>query len=109
MKVLGRYAIIFIIIICFTGHTDKSFYTSGYKFLNQDTFKWTGNNNKTVDYTNWVNGQPDNGDGNENCIHIVGTGLAGPWSFGLWNDINCNTKLNFICEQEEAMSGNYHF
>ncbi|XP_046553259.1 perlucin-like [Haliotis rubra] len=49
---------------------------------------------KTFTFTfNWIPGQPNNGGGTENCVHINR-------SYGYqWNDHDCNAKLNFLCER----------
>lgn len=45
------------------------------------------------DFTNWSKGQPDNKDGIEHCVHI--------WrkSDFEWNDIPCDGKGGYICEE----------
>ncbi|XP_071177965.1 perlucin-like protein [Mytilus edulis] len=44
-------------------------------------------------YTNWRAPNPNNGNGyfEEDCMD---------WSFGGWNDNNCASRLNFVCEKE---------
>ncbi|XP_026181880.1 ladderlectin-like [Mastacembelus armatus] len=41
-------------------------------------------------YTNWATGQPDNWQGNENCLHITAEEK-------LWNDLNCDQLLPSVC------------
>ena len=57
-----------------------------------------------VNYTNWVNNNPNNLGGKQHCGHIVKgnlhmlryklTGFNGEW-----NDFECDAQLEFICEQ----------
>ena len=47
----------------------------------------------TVSYTNWVDGEPNNNNGNEGCIEMNWDGR------GLWNDHDCNEEKQYICEK----------
>ena len=52
-----------------------------------------GQTAKSPVYTNWHYFMPDNGAGNEDCVEI---------SFiyeEKWNDENCLSTLNFICQR----------
>ena len=42
-------------------------------------------------FTDWRNGNPDNHNGNEDCIHIFRHGRQ-------WNDLNCDEKLYPLCQ-----------
>ncbi|XP_048463829.1 C-type lectin mannose-binding isoform-like [Rhincodon typus] len=44
------------------------------------------------DFTQWKEGQPDNMEENENCVHINSEGVGGKWS-----DKNCTEELPFVC------------
>jgi len=68
-------------------------------------FWWTGYNDKGYEgvwvwddasppgYTNWGPGQPDNYNGNQNC-------MADNWdNNNQWNDAPCYYPLKFICER----------
>jgi hypothetical protein len=69
-----------------------------------------------VDYANWCNGQPDNGGGVENCVHM----WAEVHSGGCWNDAVENTSLNAVVEvpgksdekalteKEKSLIGNWY-
>ncbi|XP_028652203.1 mannose-binding protein-like [Erpetoichthys calabaricus] len=46
-------------------------------------------NGRPLSFTKWKAGEPSNGEGNENCIHI--------WDNGEWNDKNCNSEMHAIC------------
>jgi len=71
--------------------------------FNQYTYKWIGLNDKTTegtwawshgasDYRNWKNGEPNDHDGNEDCIELKGAGK--------WNDAKCTNKHGAICESD---------
>ena len=45
------------------------------------------------DYTHWEGGQPDNSDGDENCVNLEENFNM------LWNDMSCHTLQNYICER----------
>ncbi|XP_075158350.1 C-type lectin 16-like [Haematobia irritans] len=45
------------------------------------------------EYTNWGQEEPNNFDQMEHCVHI------GLYDDSLWNDINCNNRFGFICEE----------
>ncbi|XP_039450199.1 pulmonary surfactant-associated protein D-like [Culex pipiens pallens] len=42
-------------------------------------------------YTNWAAGEPNNEFGNEHCVEV--------YSYGEWNDKNCDVLRNYICEK----------
>ncbi|CAH1786366.1 unnamed protein product [Owenia fusiformis] len=58
-------------------------------------WKWAaaglGFTSKPMGYTHWGNGQPDNENNNENCVHI------GAWKH-TWNDNKCAHRKYYICE-----------
>jgi hypothetical protein len=65
----------------------------GYIGLNdiatEDVFFWE--DGSVRDYYNFADGQPDNYNGNEDCVHMYST-------TGLWNDIPCATLFDgFFC------------
>ena len=43
-----------------------------------------------MDYTNWLDGEPNNYKGNEDCVGYW-TALKG------WNDNSCYETMNFVC------------
>lgn len=51
---------------------------------------------KTMIFTNWNNGEPNNYNQGENCILM----LRVDNNSGMWNDATCNSKFYFICEEE---------
>ena len=48
-----------------------------------------------IPYTNWNSGEPNNvGSGGEHCATLYSHGSVA----GRWNDINCATGYNSVCE-----------
>ncbi|XP_072392015.1 uncharacterized protein [Diabrotica undecimpunctata] len=72
--------------------TGTEYWTSAANFLDNRNFVWMSTG-KTVEHTKWENGEPSyNG---EKCVQL--------WEKNnniYWNDRDCNTKLNFICQRE---------
>ncbi|CAM1313044.1 CLEC17A (predicted) [Pycnogonum litorale] len=58
----------------------------------ESRFYWTDNSETT--YTNWAKNEPNNFQGNEDCVECVGRG----YGYGLWNDRKCQEKIPFICQ-----------
>lgn len=54
-------------------------------------FEWV--NGVNVTYTNWELNQPNNDQGQENCV-----AFPGPNSLDQWDDANCIEALPFVCE-----------
>ncbi|KAG8005154.1 Lactose-binding lectin l-2 [Nibea albiflora] len=53
---------------------------------------WMWSDGSAVDFLLWDAGEPDNGDGNEDCAHINhGSDLK-------WNDYPCSKQFTFVCE-----------
>jgi len=67
------------------------FWTAGQRRNSKFVWKMNQAISYPLTYTNWHPGQPDNLDGNENCLHLFYSEL-------LWNDIPCTLKMCFICE-----------
>ncbi|XP_048251020.1 perlucin-like [Haliotis rufescens] len=75
-------------------HGKAANYWLGATDLNvEGTWLWEGQ--QAMDYSNWSRSQPDNGGGAEHCLDIKQI-----YESYLWNDENCNTGVNFICEKE---------
>ena len=47
-----------------------------------------------MNYTNWNKGQPDGGS-RENCVNFYGE-----IHNGRWNDLTCDSSLQFICKMK---------
>lgn len=45
-------------------------------------------------YSNWGGGEPNNAGENEDCIQL--------WMGNLWNDLNCERNLSFICQKPQG-------
>nr|XP_023012622.1 uncharacterized protein LOC111502712 [Leptinotarsa decemlineata] len=72
-----------------------SWWTSGSRILDGERWVWISTG-KQVEYTNWLVGQPDNM--NDLCINLIHQRNNGLF----WNDINCNTAMQVICEAPNA-------
>ncbi|XP_062605322.1 hepatic lectin-like [Saccostrea cucullata] len=57
----------------------------------EGTFIWV-HSNTTLSYTNWLQGEPSNGDTGENCVEML--------TEGVWNDKNCDSSTYYICEKK---------
>jgi hypothetical protein len=55
----------------------------------EGTFTWT--TGAALDYRDFLEGQPDDGGGDEDCLHYF------EWSYQ-WNDIACSAQLGVLCE-----------
>ncbi|XP_053407165.1 perlucin-like protein [Mercenaria mercenaria] len=86
--------------------TENQYLVNQAKLINSKESFWIGLNdlqeegswvwvdsNEAVSYTNWYPGQPDNEASNENCAHL------NPVYNDLWNDKECYSLLNYICEK----------
>uniref|UniRef100_A0A1I8NM55 C-type lectin domain-containing protein n=1 Tax=Stomoxys calcitrans TaxID=35570 RepID=A0A1I8NM55_STOCA len=56
-------------------------------------FYWSPSGRK-MDFSNWAEGQPDNDEYKEHCVHARGI-----WAYFRWNDYACDNRLGFICEE----------
>ncbi|ESO94148.1 hypothetical protein LOTGIDRAFT_161348 [Lottia gigantea] len=63
----------------------------------ENAFTWI-DTETDYNYTNWIQGQPDNFNGQENCVSVIGKSN----NEGKWNDDQCNKKLYFICQKNAA-------
>ena len=55
----------------------------------EEMFTWTSDNS-TLGFVNWRSRQPDDWEGNEDCISLCRDKR--------WNDYNCDRSLPYICE-----------
>ena len=63
--------------------------------LQNVTSRWLWVDGSAATYTHWIPDQPDNHLGAEHCAEMKpGSSIHK----GRWNDINCNTHLNYVCE-----------
>ncbi len=56
----------------------------------EGTWTWDG---EPMSYTNWRAGEPNNGNGVENCMLIESN------NGGAWDDRNCNDLKSYICQR----------
>uniref|UniRef100_A0A7N9AK97 Type-2 ice-structuring protein-like n=1 Tax=Mastacembelus armatus TaxID=205130 RepID=A0A7N9AK97_9TELE len=61
----------------------------GHDLTQEGKWKWIDGTPFT--YTKWRPGQPDNWQGNEDCLHL---NAEGKW---FWNDLDCQTPLPSVC------------
>ena len=74
-----------------TSFTPGTFWLGASDLQTEGVWSWTRGNDR-FQYKYWQVGEPNNEGGNENCLAFGhSTGFK-------WNDINCQNKLNFICE-----------
>lgn len=82
------------ILICDSfSEINKEFWTGGTNLGSEPQFYWMAYE-KPVTFTDWLEGEPNNAGGHENCIQIWT-----PKNFK-WNDESCYTKCNFVCEED---------
>ncbi|XP_063066766.1 macrophage mannose receptor 1, partial [Engraulis encrasicolus] len=60
----------------------------------EGTWVWT--DGSASDYLSWETDQPDNWQGNEDCVHLRGTGHYQP---GKLNDQPCSYSFPFVCQK----------
>ncbi|XP_078485583.1 uncharacterized protein LOC104266046 isoform X5 [Ciona intestinalis] len=81
-----------------TGTTWKHFYIGLNRINSSSTgFQWNDGTMVTSGYTNWRSGEPNNGDGNENCVVLLYK--IGHSLHGKWNDLSCLWNRRYICER----------
>jgi hypothetical protein len=68
-------------------------------FKNGSDFYWLdGSQLGSSGYDNWGDNQPDNNNGNESCVDMIGDSNFNA-VFGSWNDQDCSQSLPYICEK----------
>nr|BAC54022.1 C-type lectin 1 [Anguilla japonica] len=60
---------------------------------------WVWSDGSAVDFTTWNPGQPDDWQGNEDCVH------ANVPEQKNWNDVDCSTPYRFICALRSNAAG----
>lgn len=63
---------------------------------NDPSYYWMGYD-RSVNFTDWLPGQPDNYGNHENCLEIL---TAQNYK---WNDNTCTTLGNFVCEEDYSV------
>ena len=65
---------------------------------NENDWKWTDGTRLDSDgYKNWRGPEPDNQNGNEDCVIIVRQSTD-PYHYGKWSDNSCSLENKYICE-----------
>jgi len=64
-----------------------------HKSRSKFVWKFINGDQRSMGYTNWDSGQPDNSDGKEACVNL--------WKkYGYkWNDEPCGHRYCFVCEE----------
>jgi len=52
---------------------------------------------KIVNFTNWYPGEPNNVNGNENCLNLFKSNIPGSLTTK-WNDVPCSWLIHYICQ-----------
>lgn len=68
-------------------------WTSGNDLNQEGQFYWASNG-RPITYANWLKGQPNNGQKNQNCLLFCNDAN----NDFTWDDWQCNVQYNFICE-----------
>ncbi|MBF0337229.1 MAG: VCBS repeat-containing protein [Nitrospirae bacterium] len=82
---------------CWLGATDAE---------SEGTWKWV--TNEKLEFTNWDSYQPDNYQGNENCLEYWPPKTQ--WNSGTewkWNDSDCSNSKVSLCEWESPLPSQY--
>ena len=81
-------------------NSQKNYYwLGGYRTAGKWVWKGQRENNP-ITVTDWAPSQPDNAGGVEGCLHLISLNPNPTISYQ-WNDLNCNSKLPFICERNK--------
>lgn len=79
-------------------HFGSATFWTGYNDVAKEgTFVWP----EPSSYVNWRTGEPNNTSGNEDCT-VANAPANGSAVAGRWNDIPCNSFVNFMCEDLSA-------
>uniref|UniRef100_A0A3Q3LR21 Ladderlectin-like n=1 Tax=Mastacembelus armatus TaxID=205130 RepID=A0A3Q3LR21_9TELE len=70
---------------------------TGPAWIGGTNWRWT--DGTPFNFSNWGIGQPDNYQGNENCLQISTEGKS-PKCRRFWDDLNCQTPLPFVCAKK---------
>ncbi|CAG2232216.1 unnamed protein product [Mytilus edulis] len=74
---------------------DRDFWLGGTDEVIEGVWVWAPTG-KDLTYTNWLQGNPDNWNTNENCLELVLSHDV----LGKWNDQECSFVSHFICEMD---------
>ncbi|KAK3767642.1 hypothetical protein RRG08_004239 [Elysia crispata] len=82
-------------------HTDDEFWIGLNDRKNENHFKWL-DGTQTISKNYWADRQPDDNDGNEDCVVL----LNAKSNIAKWNDLTCSEYCKFICEVFPDCPGN---
>ncbi|KAG8335477.1 hypothetical protein J6590_067426 [Homalodisca vitripennis] len=68
------------------------FWVSGINIDKNTTWMWA-TTGRPFTFTDWIDNQPDNWKGNEHCLMLNTNDLG-----HIWNDYDCLSIINYICE-----------
>ncbi|XP_063401905.1 perlucin-like protein [Mytilus trossulus] len=80
------------------GSTNESYWLDGWDFHSEGTWKWSSTKQEMA-YKNFYPGQPDDQNGNEDCL-VISAAYNGQWA-----DMDCYTTLFSICEKDLSAAG----
>ena len=63
--------------------------------VNATKFHWIESTPLEGRYENWADGEPNNSDGKEGCVHMYGK-LVNSTTSGKWNDFPCGCFNNLV-------------
>ena len=80
------------------GDTGRNLWIGLHRVMPGGPFAWM--DGTPLDYAHWLDGEPNNCNGNEECVHMRWD-PAGP---GTWNDLSDANQLNGVVELREPMA-----
>ncbi|XP_066502466.1 lymphocyte antigen 75, partial [Hoplias malabaricus] len=80
-----------------TAHMSRSSWVGLNDIRVEGHFEWT--DGTAADFLEWEMNQPDNWQGNEDCVHIRG---VEHWETGKLNDLPCTATYPFICQKDKG-------
>ncbi|XP_038076947.1 macrophage mannose receptor 1-like [Patiria miniata] len=84
-----------------SGENSGDFWIGLREFGKNGKYRWA--DNTTLDYDAWVTGEPNDFNGEEECVEMYPR--LDSETGGNWNDQNCGTPRNFICKKHESSVG----
>ncbi|XP_062550755.1 low affinity immunoglobulin epsilon Fc receptor-like [Armigeres subalbatus] len=94
-------------LVKFTKRTDKfsnasRFWIGASDLAEEGVYTWVSSS-RLVTFTNWAEGEPNNGNQSEHCIEMIhNTYVNRIWQ---WNDIDCRGfQAYFVCEDRTCIS-----
>ena len=76
--------------------SDSNFWIGLSDFAHEGTWRWQ-ESHQEPSYTNWNEGEPNNKDGDEDCVNKTWNGNEFKW-----NDVNCSVDdAHALCQMEK--------